>query len=142
MEFSFQGKKILTIINPQRTCAARVYYSWVCLSVCVSVQPLKCLFVLKSMLRAQRNNCGVFSETAPLQRSTTFCIVRLSHVSVRSAILTNPVTRIQRGLKVAFSYADTLGPGRIFYSKNIGVGVGWDTMRPQHAKMPISPVSD
>ena len=59
------------------------------LSVCLqhltsraSVRPE--IDVMYSTKKGQ-NNCGFFSKTAPLQRSTTSCIVRLS---VRSAIFT------------------------------------------------------
>ena len=54
------------------------YCSWVCLSVCLlsHISPLERLFVLKTLSRTQRATkvkkiCGVFSETAPLQRSST-----------------------------------------------------------------------
>ena len=55
------------------------YCSWVCLSVCVSV---KSHLTSGASVRPEnavtysagnegKNNCGVFSETAPLQRSST-----------------------------------------------------------------------
>ena len=63
------------------------YCSWfVCVCVCVCVcplsdiSPLERLFVLKSISRTQRATkqkfCGVFSETAPLRRSSTPSVVR------------------------------------------------------------------
>ena len=53
------------------------YCSWVCLSVCLlsQISPLEDLFVLKILSRTQRatevKNCEFFSETSPLQRSST-----------------------------------------------------------------------
>ena len=54
------------------------YCSWVCLCVCLlsHISPLERLFVLKTLSRTQRATkvkkfVGVFSETAPLQRSST-----------------------------------------------------------------------
>ena len=68
--------------NPRRACAARVtVVGSVCLCVCVSVcllshiSPMERLFVLKTLSR-NRKICGVFSETAPLQRSITPSVVR------------------------------------------------------------------
>ena len=59
------------------------YCSWVCVSVCLlsHVSPMERLFVLKTLSRTQqatkvKKNCGVFSETTPLQRSSTPSIVR------------------------------------------------------------------
>ena len=70
------------LINPRRACAARV--SWVCVSVCLyvkshltygaSVRPENA--VTYSAGNEGQNVCGVFSETAPLQRSSTPSIVR------------------------------------------------------------------
>ena len=63
--------------------------SWVCLSVCPSshISPLEHLFVLKKLSRTQRamevKKLWSFSETAPLQRSSTPSVE--SHV--QSAIL-------------------------------------------------------
>ena len=59
------------------------YCSWVCLCVCLlsHISPMERLCVLKTLSRTQRATkvkkfCGVFSETAPLQRSSTPSVVR------------------------------------------------------------------
>ena len=62
------------------------YCSWVCLSVCVCVS-VKSHLTYGASVRPEnavtysagnegQNNCGVFSETAPLQRSSTPSVVR------------------------------------------------------------------
>ena len=61
------------------------YSSWVCLYVCLCVcllshiSPTKRLFVLKTLSRTQRaakvKICGVFSENAPLLRSSGVAVV-------------------------------------------------------------------
>ena len=73
------------IINPRRACAARVtVVGSVCLSVCVSV---KSHLTYGASVRPEnavtysagnegQKICGVFSETAPLQRSSTPSVVR------------------------------------------------------------------
>ena len=77
------------LINPRRACAARVtVVGSVCLSVClsvkshltygVSVRPE--IDVTYSADNEGGKICGVFSETAPLQRSGTSCIVCLCAV--------------------------------------------------------------
>ena len=74
--------------KPRCACAARVtVVGFVCVSVCVCVcllshiSPLERLFVLNhSTGNGGQKSCGVFSETASLRRSGTFCIVWLSMV--------------------------------------------------------------
>ena len=72
--------KAPSIINPRRACAARVtVVGSVCLSVCLSV---KSHLTSGASVRPEnavtysagnegQKICGVFSETAPLQRSST-----------------------------------------------------------------------
>ena len=74
-----------SVINPRRACAARVtVVGSVCLSVCVSV---KSHLTYGASVRPEnavtysagnegQKICGVFSETAPLQRSSTPSVVR------------------------------------------------------------------
>ena len=64
-------------------------FHWVCLSVCLSVcvcllshiSPTECLFILKTLSRTQRATkvkkkiCGVFSENAPLLRSSGVAVM-------------------------------------------------------------------
>ena len=83
-----------TLINPRRACAARVtVVGSVCLCVCVSV---KSHLTYGASVRPEnavtysagnegQKICGVFSETAPLQRSSTPSVVR---PCVQSAIFT------------------------------------------------------
>ena len=86
------------IINPRRACAVRVtVVGSVCVCVCVclsvkqhltygaSVRPENA--VTYSAGNEGQKFCGVFSETAPLQRSCTSCIVYMAHRS--SAISRN-----------------------------------------------------
>ena len=74
------------VINPRRACAARVtvVVGSVCLCVCVSV---KSHLTYGASVRPEnavtysagnegQKICGVFSETAPLQRSSTPSVVR------------------------------------------------------------------
>ena len=70
------------------------FCSWICLRVCVCVgllshiSPLERLLVLKLMSFTRQRRwkfCGIFSEIAPLQRSSTCCIAWLS---VQLAIFT------------------------------------------------------
>ena len=73
------------VINPRRACAARVtVVGSVCVCVCVSV---KSHLTYGASVRPEnavtysagnegQNICGVFSETAPLQRSSTPSVVR------------------------------------------------------------------
>ena len=73
------------IINPRRACAARVtVVGSVCVCVCVSV---KSHLTYGASVRPEnavtysagnegKKICGVFSETAPLQRSSTPSVVR------------------------------------------------------------------
>ena len=68
------------VINPRRACAARVTSVCVCVSVKshltygASVRPENA--VTYSAGNEGQNICGVFSETTPLQRSSTPSIVR------------------------------------------------------------------
>ena len=76
---------LLPIINPRRACAARVtVVGSVCVCVCVSV---KSHLTYGASVRPEnavtysagnegQKICGVFSETAPLQRSSTPSVVR------------------------------------------------------------------
>ena len=85
------------IINPRRACAARVTPMCVCVCVCVSVnrhlthgasvRPENA--VTYSAGNESQNICGVFSETAPLQRSSTPSVVR---PCVQSAIFPAEIT--------------------------------------------------
>ena len=77
------------LINPRRACAARVtVVGSVCLSVCLSVKSHLTygasvrpeIDVTYSAGNEGGKICGVFSETAPLQRSGTSCIVCLCAV--------------------------------------------------------------
>ena len=75
------------VINPRRACAARVTVVGsvcVCVSVCLSV---KSHLTYGASVRPEnavtysagnegQKICGVFSETAPLQRSSTPSVVR------------------------------------------------------------------
>ena len=69
---------MLFMINPRRACAARVtvVVMSVCLSVCLSVRYTSGASfrpenaVTYSAGNEGQKNCGVFSETAPLQRSS------------------------------------------------------------------------
>ena len=77
------------MINPRRACAARVM---VVGSVCVSVKShlTSGVFDLKILSHTQRdqNICGVFSETALLQRSSTAplkAIHMVGHFTAESA---------------------------------------------------------
>ena len=71
------------MINPRRACAARVTGLSVCLSVCVSVKSHLTYgasvrpenAVMYSAGNEGQKICGVFSETAPLQRSSTPSVV-------------------------------------------------------------------
>ena len=84
---------VYRVINPRRACAARVtVVGSVCVCVCVSV---KSHLTYGASVRPEnavtysagnegQNICGVFSETAPLQRSSTPSVVR---PCVQSAIL-------------------------------------------------------
>ena len=76
---------LIAIFNPRRACAARVtVVGSVCLSVKshltygASVRPE--IDVTYSAGNKGGKICGVFSETAPLQRSGTSCIVCLCAV--------------------------------------------------------------
>ena len=86
------------IFNPQRACAVRVtVVGSVCLSVCPSLRlSIKSHLTSRAFVPAEnavtysvdnegKNIRGVFSETAPLRRFNTSCIVQLS---VRSAVFT------------------------------------------------------
>ena len=77
------------LINPRRACAARVtVVSWVCLSVCLCVcVSVKSHLTYGASVRPEnavtysagnegQKICGVFSETAPLPRSSTPSVVR------------------------------------------------------------------
>ena len=76
------------LINPRRACAARVtVVGSFCLSVCLSVCLLKSHLTYGASVRPEnavtysagnegQKLCGVFSETAPLQRSSTASVVR------------------------------------------------------------------
>ena len=73
------------VINPRRACAARVtVVGSVCLSVCLSVKSHLAYgasvrpenAVTYSAGNEGQKICGVFSETAPLQRSSTPSVVR------------------------------------------------------------------
>ena len=77
---------LVIIINPRHACVARVIVArFVCVCVSVSfeshltseasVRPENT--VTYSAGNKDQNICRVFSETAPLQRSSTLCIVRL-----------------------------------------------------------------
>ena len=86
---------------PRRACAARVtVVGSLCVCVCVSVRSHLTYgasvrpetTVTYSAGNEGQNVCGVFSETAPLQRSSTPSVVRLS---VRSAIFTPRKTRMR-----------------------------------------------
>ena len=90
----------LYVINPRRACATRVtVVGSVCLSVRLSVKPHLTSgasvrpenAVTYSASNEGQNIRGVFSETAPLRRSSTSCIVRLS---VQSGIFTRQITRM------------------------------------------------
>ena len=75
----------VNVINPRRACAARVtVVGSVCVCVCVSV---KSHLTYGASVRPEnavtysadnegQKICGVFSETAPLQRSSTPSVVR------------------------------------------------------------------
>ena len=74
--------KLATVVNPQRACAARATVVAACVCVCVCV----CLSVKSHLISGasvccknavtysagneDQNICGVFSETAPLRRSS------------------------------------------------------------------------
>ena len=68
----------LAIVNPWRACAVRVMVVVVCVCVCVSVKSYLTLgasvrpesTVMHSVGNKGQKLCGVFSETAPLQRSS------------------------------------------------------------------------
>ena len=72
---------LMSIFNPRRACAARVVVGSVCVSVKshltygASVRPENA--VTYSAGNEGQKICGVFSETAPLQRSSTPSVVRL-----------------------------------------------------------------
>ena len=73
-------------INPRRACAARVtVVGSVCLSVNQHLTSGASVRLENDITYSAGNEgekiCGVFSETAPLQRSSTSCIVRRSWVS-------------------------------------------------------------
>ena len=83
------ARVISPVINPRRACAARVtVVGSVCLSVCLSVKSHLTygasvrpeIDVTYSAGNEGGKLCGVFSETAPLQRSGTSCIVCLCAV--------------------------------------------------------------
>ena len=72
------------IVNPRRACAARVTVVVVCVCVCLSV---KSHLTSGASVRPEnavtysagnegQKICGVFSETAPLPRSSTPSVVR------------------------------------------------------------------
>ena len=106
----------LTSLTLGLSVCLSVYLS-VCLCVCLlsHISRLECLFVLKSMSCTQWATkvkiCGVFFETAPLQRSTTSCIVRLS---VRSAIFTPlKILLCIIQLRIVLSYLCVLSAARV-----------------------------
>ena len=77
--------KGVVLINPRRACAARVtVVGSVCVSVKshltygASVRPENA--VTYSAGNEGQNICGVFSETAPLQRSSTPSVLRQSAI--------------------------------------------------------------
>ena len=78
----YYSSRSIKIINPRRACAARVtVVGSVCVSVKshltygASVRPENA--VTYSAGNEGQKICGVFSETAPLQRSSTPSVVRL-----------------------------------------------------------------
>ena len=80
----FRNKHESCVINPRRACAARVTVVVVCVCVCLSV---KSHLTSGASVRPEnavtysagdegQKICGVFSETAPLPRSSTPSVVR------------------------------------------------------------------
>ena len=114
------------VINPRRACAARVTVVGlsVCLPVCLSV----CLSVsqhLTSGASVRLENavtystgdegqkiCGVFSETAPLQRSSTPSVVRLMRSRPFLSLRKMRMRMSSPSISGALAHADTLQPLR------------------------------
>ena len=106
----------VVLINPRRACAARVTGLCVCVSVKshltygASVRPENA--VTYSAGKEGQNICGVFSETAPLQRSSTPSVVRLMRSRPFLSLLKMRMRMSSPSISGALAHVYTLQPLR------------------------------